>query len=268
MRLFNQRLVCCLLLAAASSSGQEPARPRLAVVIDDFGFGYARDVPDESWMRLPQRLTFAVMPKSPRTRLAAERTLESGKELLIHFPFDPFLKLDLQEGPEPSDGDKARVSALLEDALKSIPGAAGLNNHRSYRATQDAALMRWFMGELKAREPGLYFLDSRVSTRSVAYAEARKASIRAAVNGIFLDGNQEPEGRRSRDPAVLEAAREKDKRICLQALRQAARAARRDGAAVAIGHHYFHGTYRCLKEGLPALEKEGIELVFASKVAR
>lgn len=268
-------------LAAASLSawaaGPEPrseslrpegaaGQPRIAVVIDDFGLNYPKDVPDELWMRLPWPLTFAVMPRSPHTRRAAEAVTRSGKELIVHFPFDPFLSLRLPDGGEASPEDTRKVGELLDEALQTVPGAVGLNNHRSYRATRNRALMRWFMGRYKGR--GLYFLDSSVSRTTVAFEEARKAGLRAALNDAFLDGSDEPKARRRKDPAELEAARERDKKTCERSLRQAARKARRTGEAVAIGHHYFWGTYRCLEESLPELRRQGFQLVTASAIAR
>lgn len=240
-------LVLCAALAPWGISGESPAsRPKIALVIDDFGLTYPKNVPDEEWMKLPFSMTFAVMPESPRTRQAAEATRKAGKELIVHFPFDPFLSLELSKAA-PSDADREKVSGLLEKSLADIPGAVGLNNHRSYRATQNEPLMKWFMGEIKGK--GLYFVDSRVSPRTVAFREARGAGIPSAINDVFLD----------------EATRH-DKAFCERMLRSAVSIARRRGKAIAIGHHYFHGTFQCLREQVPRLQTEGIEFVFASEI--
>lgn len=220
------------------------AAPRLAIVIDDFGLTYPKNPPDEKWMALDLPMTFAVMPESPRTSRAAKETLAAGKELVIHFPFDPFLSLELPAG-RVSPEDLRKVLELLDKSVKQIPGAKGLNNHRSYKATRHRPLMEAFMKLLKPK--GLYFLDSLVSPKSVAFEEARRASIPAAVNAIFLD-----------------EAKVHDKPFCRKMLRRAAALARKRGEAVAIGHHYFWGTYECLAEEGPKLKKEGFEFVFAS----
>lgn len=232
----------------ATARAQRPPRPRIAVVIDDFGLTYKKNVPDEKWWALPLVYTAAVMPESPRSTEAAREAKKAGKELILHFPFDPFLSLELKK-EEATEGDRRKVSALFEKSLKQVPGIVGVNNHRSYRATQNRPLMAAFMPELKKR--GLFFVDSGVSPRSVAYDEARRAGLPAARNAVFLD-----------------EAKRHDKDFCRRMLRRAAAIARKEGSAVAIGHHYFWGTYEGLVELVPELEKEGFEFVPVSALAR
>jgi uncharacterized protein len=219
-------------------------KPRIAVVIDDFGLTYKANVPDEDWYALDFPATFAVMPESPRTKEAARRTKEAGHELIIHFPFDPFLTLDLDKR-DATAGDLERVRKLLDKSFKDIPGPVGINNHRSYKATQNRPLMAAFMPLLKDR--GVYFLDSVVSNRTVAYDEARSAGLPALKNTIFID-----------------TAEVHTKDFCAKMLRRASVLARKNGSAIAIGHHYFHGTYDCLREQVPLLRAEGFEFVKAS----
>lgn len=242
----RNRMMIGLIASAmtAKALAAEPVRPRIAVVIDDFGLTYKANVPDEDWYALKFPLTFAVMPESPRTKEAARRAKETGHELLIHFPFDPFLSLELPKDRY-SESDLEKVAKLLDKAFRDIPGSAGLNNHRSYRATQNRPLMRAFMPLLKKR--GGYFLDSGVSPKTVAYEESVKAGIPALKNFVFL-----------------EEAKRHDKDFCVRMLRRAAAHARKHGSVVTIGHHYFHGTYEGLVEEVPRLRAEGFDFVFAS----
>jgi len=243
-------MVLLLFSVAVDPAGGAGAdhRPRIAIVIDDFGLTYPKNVPDEKWWAIPWVYTAAVMPESPRSTRAAAEALRARKELILHFPFDPFLSLELAQDAA-SAGDRKKVLALFEKSLRQVPGIVGVNNHRSYKATQNRPLMAAFMPELKSR--GLFFLDSGVSPRSVAYDEARRAGLRAARNSVFLD-----------------EAKRHDKDFCLRMLRRAAAIARKEGEAVAIGHHYFWGTYEGLVELVPLLEKEGIEFVPISALAR
>lgn len=241
------------------------AAPRVAVVIDDFGLTYRKDVPDEDWMKLKFPMTYADMPVSPRTTKVAAEIKASGHELIIHYPFDRYQSLELPKD-HVSPKDWKSVTALLDKAFRQIPGAVGLNNHQSLRGTMNRPMMAKFMALLKTK--GIYFLDSHVSAKSVAFAEARKAGVPTAVNGIFLDGGHEPKARRSKDPKVFAAAVAKDKAVCVHWLRYTAARARKYGSAVAIGHHYYHGTYECLVSEIPKLQAEGIEFVYASALVK
>ncbi len=240
----TERLALLLLALAAPAL----AAPRVAVVIDDFALTYKANPPDEDWMRLDETLTFAVMPDYKITASTARRAREAGKEVIMHYPFDPYQKFDLNpNAATPADVEKA--SRLLERMVQQVPGAVGLNNHRSDRATKNRPLMRAFMALLKPK--GIYFVDSKVSARSVAYSEAKAAGIKAAENFIFLD-----------------TAQLHTKPFCEKMLARAVARARKTGEALAIGHHYFHGTFDCLSEQMPRYAKEGVEFVKASALVR
>ncbi len=243
----NKLLLAFLLLSPAPSFA---AAPQVAVVIDDFGLNYKKTPPDEEWLALPSTMTFAVMPESPRTKKIAPMTLAATtpKELIIHYPFDPFQSLKMnKEAVDPEDAIK--IAKLLDKAMKQIPNAKGLNNHRSYRGTMNRPLMHAFMALLKPT--GLYFIDSKVSEKSVAYAEAKLAGIPAAMNYIFLD-----------------TAELHTQAFCAKGLKSAVAHARKHGSAVAIGHHYFRSTFDCLKEEIPKYEREGVVFVRASALAQ
>ena len=243
-----------VLLVAASFAWAQTApvapgpRPKIAVVIDDFGLTYKKNVPDEDWYRIGWPITYAVMPESPRTREAAKRVKETGHELIIHFPFDPFLSLSLpKDRVDPED--LAKVDALLEKAFRQIPQAVGMNNHRSYKATPNTPLMRAFMERIKARK--IYFVDSHVTPKSVVVEEARRAAVLTGSNYIFLE---EP--------------KHYSKEFAAAMLRRAAAHARKQGSVIVIGHHYYHGTYEALVQEEPKLRAEGFQFVFASELVR
>jgi len=236
----NKLALAVLLLAAPAAA----AAPRVAVVIDDFGLTYKKNVPDEEWYAVKWPVTYAVMPASPKTVESAKRTKETGHELIIHFPFDPFLSLKLPKD-KVDPADLAEVEKLLDKAFSQIPDAVGLNNHRSYRGTMNRPMMAAFMERLKKRN--VYFLDSHVSPKSVAFEEASRAGIPAAKNWIFLE---EP--------------KHYSKEFAAKMLRRCAARAKKSGSCLVIGHHYFHGTFDALVEEVPKLQAEGFEFVFAS----
>ncbi len=237
-----------LAVLLASPAAAQPTRPRVAVVIDDFGFDSKRSPPDAAWTALPGPLSYAVMPASPRTKEAAAAVRAAGRELLIHFPFDPFQSLSLPDDRVDPE-DLRKVTALLERAFREMPDATGLNNHISARSTRNRPLMREFMKLIKGRVA--FFLDSRTTTKTVAYEEARAAGIPAAIEYTFLDTDK---------PG--------DKAFCVAMLARAVARARKSGEAVAIGHHYWPQTLECLREEMPRHEAAGVEFVPVSRLAR
>jgi polysaccharide deacetylase 2 family uncharacterized protein YibQ len=96
-------------------------------------------------------------------------------------------------------------------------------------------------------EKGLYFVDSRTTAKSVAFAAAQKAGIRATERDVFLD--------HSNDPASIRSQ-----------LARAVKVAKQTGSAVAIGH-FRTNTARVLAEELPKLKEDGVRLVHASALA-
>lgn len=245
----NRYLVAVLLAATPAAFAAETAAPKVAIIIDDFGLNYKKTPPDEEWMALPGVMTFAVMPESPRTKKVAPLiSSTTTKELIIHYPFDPFQSLKLAKDKADAE-DVEKTKKLLEKAMKQIPNAKGLNNHRSYKATQNKPMMHAFMAQLKPT--GMYFIDSKVSEKSVARAEATAAGIPAATNDVFLD-----------------TAELHTQAFCVKMLRQTVARARKHGSAIAIGHHYFRTTLDCLKEEMPRYEKEGVVFVKGSALAR
>lgn len=244
MKAISGLLLAMLALPGVADSA---GRGKLAVVIDDFGHDFKTTPPDAEWWALPYQVTFAVMPESKRTRQAAAGAKAAGREVILHFPFDPFQALKLPAGST-DPGDVEKVAKFLDKALGQVPEAVGLNNHRSYLGTKNTPMMAWFMPRLK--EKGLFFLDSRVSAKTVAYAEARKAGVKAVINDFFLE-----EGKSGEE-------------FCLKWLKAGAALAKRRGSAVVIGHHYHRTTLDCLKKGLPGLAAQGVDVVPVSELAR
>lgn len=242
-------LLALSLSAQAAPESAPAAKPKIAIVIDDFGLNYKTTPPDDEWMRIGWPMTYAVMPESPRTRKVAEAVKKTSHELIIHFPFDPFQKLDIAK-EKATDEDIKKMSGLLVKALNQIPGPVGINNHQSYRATMNRPLMNEFMKLIA--DKNVYFLDSKVSERTVAYDEAKKAGLKAAKNYIFLE----------------DKGHYNDKPFCVKMLKVAAARAKKHGEAIAIGHHYYRATLDCVTELGPELQKQGFELVHASALAR
>ncbi|MBE3577051.1 MAG: divergent polysaccharide deacetylase family protein [Limnochordales bacterium] len=229
-------------LSAHRSPSSSSSPPRLAVVIDDWGYDRpgARQILS---LRVP--LTAAVLPFAPLTREQAEAARQAGFEVILHMPMEPFdASIPLAAEALRTGMSEETVKELVRQALRAVPQAVGISNHQGSRATSDARVMRAVLEVVK--QEGLFFLDSRTSSRSVALAVARQLGVPAAANRLFIDNDD--------DVAAIEAR-----------LWEAAELARREGHAIVIGHVYS-STAIALARTLPELQKAGIELVTVSSL--
>lgn len=217
-------------------------RFQVAIVIDDIGYdpGIA-----EALFDLPVRLNIAILPYAPYGPLLARRAKEKNHEVLIHFPMEALA--ESENGQEPFllrvGTPEAEIVRLFEQALKRVPGARGLNNHKGSKATQSKHLMELLA--LRLREHGLYFLDSLTTPRSVAFRVMEAMGVPALRRDVFLDG-------------------ETDVAYVLARLRETLAVARQKGFAVAIGHPK-RGTYEALRKFLSESHPE-YEFVVLSEI--
>ncbi len=214
-------LVGWLLLAAPALA----RLPRIALVIDDIGL--RRDALDPllAIPALHGKVTYAVIPGTPFATAMTRELCAAGEPLIAHLPMEPSdpremtptLAPYLRRGQEPDAivrAIRARLDALPEDARACLQGAS---NHQGSGFTEDASAMRAALAALS--KAGLYFLDSRTSSRSVAIATARRLGMPHAARDVFLDHERRVAS------------------IALQ-LDRALRVAQARGVAIAIGHPY------------------------------
>jgi polysaccharide deacetylase 2 family uncharacterized protein YibQ len=216
---------------------------RAAIIIDDLG----QDVhAAQQLLELPYPLTFSVLPRLEYSRAVAEQIHRAHREVMLHLPMQPRPGSAVPPGQDAVQVGMTpdEVARVIQDALASVPFAAGANNHMGSRATADPRLMSEVMTVLAQQH--LYFIDSRTAPDSVALDEARRAGLPAFYRSVFLDDEQTV-------PYVLGQ---------LQRFR---RIVEEQGTAVAIGHPHS-ATIQALRAFLPQLEQSDIELVPASRV--
>jgi len=229
------------LAAAPAARRAAPARAQVAIIIDDLGEQQHAGL---RAIALPGPVAVAFLPGARFTPAQAGLAHRQGKEVLLHLP--------LQPGGEARAHPTALRAASAEQmreyfraALDAVPHAAGVNNHQGSLATQLAEPMDWLMREV-ARRPGLYFVDSRTSSLSVAFRAARRHGVPSAERRVFLDAH--------RGEGAVRAALEE---LVIKALR--------DERALAIGHPYPE-TLKVLGEELPKLARYGVRLVAPSEL--
>ena len=217
----------------------QDGQPRLAIILDDGGYpgGATHAV-----LALDPALTLSILPDAPQSASVAKRAVKAGFEVMLHMPMAPVAAGLRYPGQLTPDMDAEQIRTLTLKALEQIPGAKGINNHTGSRFTVHGKSLALFMAV--AAEKGLYFVDSRTTAKSVAYAAAKKAGVRAAERDVFLDHSNDSESIRKQ-------------------LARAVKIAKQSGSAIAIGH-FRSATAKVLAEELPKLKQEGILLVHAS----
>ena len=217
---------------------------RLAIILDDVG-GDAAAVPAIFALHYP--LTLSILPNHPHSTDIAQDAHRRGYQIMLHLPMQS-LANETSEAQELRPGMSTReVSNAVNDMLRTVPFAAGVNNHQGSLATSDTRLMDELMPLLRTHR--LFFIDSRTTAATIAYDSAHAAGVPCAYRNVpFLDDVQ--------DVAAIR-----------HQLELAAKDAREKGQAIAIGHPH-PTTLRALAEFLPHAESQGIRLVHASDLVR
>ena len=229
------------ILQSAIPKRQKKA-PEIVLILDDVGFDRQ---PLGPAMAIDPNLNFAVLPNSRNGHDFALALHARGFEVLCHLPMEP-------EGyPSVSPGSGAVLTTMSDNEVArvtranigSVPFARGVNNHMGSRATADRRVMTDVLGALP---DGMYFIDSRTTSSSVAGSLAHAMRVKTASRNVFLDDVQsEPEIRKQ--------------------LASLTHAAEEHGVAVGIGHMY-PSTIRVLSAEAPALRARGVRFVRASAI--
>ncbi len=227
----------------AASTAKSAPKGQLAIIIDDCGYELGAA---ERMTGLPANLTFAILPYRPYSTQSLAFAQQRGKEAILHLPMEP---LDASQASEAKmvavSMTEGEIQQVTRQALDSLPGVIGVNNHQGSRATGDERTMRAVLGVVRSR--GLYFIDSHTQARSVAYQTASEMGVSAALNGMFLDNSSDVDAIKNR-------------------MRQAAKTAAENGSLVAICHARPN-TSIALAEVIGELQQT-TNLVFASQLLR
>lgn len=164
-----------------------PGEPRLALVIDDFGFQSSEQI--RAFAALGCTFTPAVLPGYPRSAEAARIFLEAGRTPILHLPMEPkdYPRTDPGPGAVLVGTGAEGIASTLLGHLAALPGIAGVSNHMGSRASEDPATASALMAALATR--GLFFLDSGTSDESVLSHEASRQGVACLTADLFLDGD-------------------------------------------------------------------------------
>jgi uncharacterized protein len=214
--------------------------PKLAIILDDVGSDPSAV---DQVFALHYPLTLSVLPLHQHSTAIADEAHRRGYQVMLHLPMESI-------GNEVSEPRQLRlgmnslqVSSDLGGMLSSVPYAVGVNNHQGSLATSNPALMAELMPLLRQRH--LFFIDSRTTAATVAFDAAEHDGVPCAYRNVpFLDDVQEASAIRRQLELAIHGAKEK-------------------GEAIAIGHPH-NETLQVLREMLPQVQAQGVQLVHAS----
>lgn len=190
--------------------------PRIALLVDDFGYFYNRLV--RGFLSLEIDLTISVIPGLTYSEKICREAAEAGKEVLCHLPMEPERGAD-DVGDIPLvrvDMESDEITRVVRAALGSTPGVSGMNNHMGSRATADRRVMKAVLDV--CREEGIFFIDSMTSPRSVVGEVAREEGVPSIGNDLFIDNRGEET--RANMQKLLSIARRKGEALAILHVRR------------------------------------------------
>jgi len=227
----------------ASQKAEPTTVPKVAIVIDDLGYDgkLAR-----KFLKIEGPLSFSVLPHGTFSKSIARRIYDAGQELLLHLPMEPtgYPEVNPGVGALMVEMTDVEIVQTLKENLDAFPYVKGVNNHMGSKFCQDERKLRPVMLELNTR--GLFFLDSRTTSKTKAYTVAQELDVPSAERNVFLDNIQNPRAIRAQLSRLIELAR----------LR---------GGAIGIAHPH-EVTLEVLRQEIPKLSKKGVELVPVSQL--
>jgi uncharacterized protein len=212
---------------------------RVAFVIDDVA--YEMD-PMDHFAGLGIPLTFAVLPRDKHSRELADKAHHMHFPVILHLPMQP---IDLAHN---NPGGAGLYLTMTPDQLHdqfmkdvaSVPHIVGINNHMGSAFTEDEPKMTLVLGWVK--EKGLFFLDSRTSTKSIVPKAAKKVGVACRINETFLDNSDTVEGIETQLDEVLKLALKRHQTI-------------------AIGHYRRKHLVEALAKKIPEFQAQGVTFV-------
>jgi uncharacterized protein len=168
----------------ATAEKKEDKQLKAAIIIDDFGGGTG-GVRDFLEGNIP--ITAAVMPFTENSKKHAKWAHKNGFEVIVHLPMQPKRGKRSWLGPKPITVDLSpkEVKKRVEEALKSVPHAVGMNNHMGSLAVEDEEIVRAIVEVAKERK--LYIIDSGTSPKSKFPELAKEMKVPILKRDVFLD---------------------------------------------------------------------------------
>ena len=217
---------------------------KVAIIIDDMGCNLNAV---KELLKINADLTFAILPFQAHTREAAEMFHKANRETLLHLPMEPvsYPREKPGEGALFTDMNDEELVLQLKKNIADVPYISGVNNHMGSKFMTDEKKLILIFNELKKKK--LFFVDSRTSNDTKAYAAAKKTGIQIAERKIFIDNNRDYNKIYAN---LINIAKDNDV-----------------SPLIIIGHPYPE-TIRALKEATKVLHEKGVSIVPVSEIVK
>ena len=184
--------------------------PRIAFIIDDIGYDTGLAM---SFLNLEIPVCLSILPDAPHSREIAAATVSKGGELLLHLPMEPkgYPEVDPGKDALMTSMDRETIQQIVNKQIIKFPGLKGVNHHMGSLFSEDSIRMKHVLDEIKRHN--LFYIDSRTTTRTVAYKVARALGVPAAEKSLFIDNDLSEEALKYHMERLLGIARYKGKAI-------------------------------------------------------
>ncbi len=220
-------------------------KAKIAVLIDDMG--YETEKFKKFLKAVNYKIGVSIIPNSSQRDTARKIAMKNGAEIWLHVPMEPVKKNGNKMNLDGFLLVRMRedyIEALTDEYFSLVPEAVGANNHTGSLFTQIKDKLIPFFKVLKKRKK--FFIDSRTTSKTVAYLLAQKMGIPSFKRDIFIDGESEA--------AVLNN------------LIHLIKISERNGKALGIGHPE-DATFKALLK-LKKMCGNRIKIVFPSELIR
>ncbi|MBQ7632650.1 MAG: divergent polysaccharide deacetylase family protein [Alphaproteobacteria bacterium] len=222
----------------AVKTAEKENKVLVAVVIDDIGLS----VPFTNQIaNIKYPLTVSFLPYGASDKAQVKKLKSAGFEVMLHAPMMPRVPADLAPvtlSPKMSKDEIQEKLLKMMDRFEGT-GMRGINNHMGSAFTENREAMAAVMEVLQ--EHGMYFLDSKTTSRSVGRAISKEYGVPYVARDVFLDNERRYD-------------------YIMGQFKATERVAKSKGYAIAIGHPYPQ-TLQALKDWLIDSEKRGIKIV-------
>lgn len=179
-----------------------PAKPRLAIILDDAGNenGFYDEI-----FKLPRPVTLAIIPHTPWAAPLLRRARQKGMDTIGHIPMQSPVTNEIFVVT--TNMTATEIYENLTAAIDSLPGIRGINNHMGSLVSTDPASLAPVMAVLKAKR--MFIVDSRTTRGSLILKTAQERGIPCLAKDDFLDSEGGADRMRKHLSYLLSVARKR-----------------------------------------------------------